>query len=156
MKLEEQLREIAESFLKDGNYFIVDVISKAATGRQKILVLLDGDEGVNIDDCAQLSRSLGHHLEEHEILDHAYVLEVSSPGLDHPLKLPRQFKKNVNRSFKLLLKDGQTIKGRLKKMEGEELTLEIEANKKKKEKESSEIQVLLSEIEKANVLVSFK
>lgn len=156
MKLEEQLREIAESFLKDGNYFIVDVISKAATGRQKILVLLDGDEGVNIDDCAQLSRSLGHHLEEHEILEHAYVLEVSSPGLDHPLKLPRQFKKNVNRSFKLLLKDGQTIKGRLKKMEGEELTLEIEANKKKKEKESSEIQVLLSEIEKANVLVSFK
>lgn len=156
MKLEEQLREIAESFLKDGNYFIVDVISKAATGRQKILVLLDGDEGVNIDDCAQLSRSLGHHLEEHEILDHAYVLEVSSPGLDHPLKLPRQFKKNVNRSFKLLLKDGQTIEGRLKKMEGEELTLEIEANKKKKEKESSEIQVLLSEIEKANVLVSFK
>ena len=156
MKLEEQLRKIAESFLKDDNYFIVDVISKAATGRQKILVLLDSDEGVTIDDCAQLSKSMGHYLEEEEVLEHAYVLEVSSPGLDHPLKLPRQFKKNVDRHFKLLLTDGSTIKGRLKEMKGEELLLEIEANKKKKEKEPSEIQVSLSEIEKANVLVSFK
>ncbi len=156
MKLEEQVRDIAESFLQDDTYFIVDVISKAATGRQKILILLDGDNGVNIDDCAQLSRSLGHHLEENEVLDHAYVLEVSSPGLDHPLKLPRQFKKNIDRNFKLLLKNGQTIKGRLREMNGEELKMEIEPDKKKKEKEPSECQVSLSEIEKANVLVSFK
>jgi ribosome maturation factor RimP len=156
LKLEEQLKNIAHNFLKDDTYFIVDVISKAATGRQKILVLLDSDEGVTIDDCAQLSRSMGHYLEEEEVLEHAYVLEVSSPGLDHPLTLPRQFKKNVNRHFKLLLTDGSTIKGRLKEMKGEELLLEMEANKKKKEKEPSEIRVTLSEIEKANVLVSFK
>lgn len=156
MKLEEQLKNIAHNFLKDDTYFIVDVISKAATGRQKILVLLDSDEGVTIDDCAQLSRSMGHYLEEEEVLEHAYVLEVSSPGLDHPLTLPRQFKKNVDRHFKLLLTDGSTIKGRLKEMKGEELLLEMEANKKKKEKEPSEIRVTLSEIEKANVLVSFK
>ena len=156
MKLEEQLKNIAHNFLKDDTYFIVDVISKAATGRQKILVLLDSDEGVTIDDCAQLSRSMGHYLEEEEVLEHAYVLEVSSPGLDHPLTLPRQFKKNVDRHFKLLLTDGSTIKGRLKEMKGEELLLEMEANKKKKEKETSEIRVTLSEIEKANVLVSFK
>lgn len=157
MKLEERIIELANSFLKDDSFFIVDVISKAASGRQKILVLLDGDNGVNIDDCASLSRQLGHHLEENEIMEHAYVLEVSSPGLDHPIKLPRQFRKNVDRNFKLVLKEGKVIKGRLKEANGEDLLLELESStKKKKSEEPSELKVAMSEIEKANVLVSFK
>lgn len=156
MKLEEQIIEIANGFLKDDSFFIVDVISKAAIGRQKILVLLDGDNGVTIDDCAQLSRSLGHHIEENEIMDNAYVLEVSSPGLDHPIKLFRQFKKNVDRNFKLVLKEGKVLKGRLKEATENDLLLELESSKKKKNEEPSELRVAMSEIEKANVLVSFK
>lgn len=157
MKLEEQIIEIANGFLKDDSFFIVDVISKAATGRQKILVLLDGDNGVTIDDCAQLSRSLGHHIEENEIMDNAYVLEVSSPGLDHPIKLFRQFKKNVDRNFKLVLNEGEVVKGRLKEATENDLLLELESSKKnKKNDEPSELRVAMSEIEKANVLVSFK
>ena len=142
--------------MKDDSYFIVDVIAKAAGGRQKILILLDADEGVTIDDCAQLSRSVGHHIEENEVMENAYVLEVSSPGLDHPIKLLRQFKKNVDRNLKLLLKEGKVIKGLLKEATEESLLLELESSKKKKDIVPSEMRVAMKEIEKANVLVSFK
>lgn len=142
--------------MKNDSYFVVDVVTKAATGKQKILVLLDGDDGVNIDDCASLSRQLGHYLEENEVLAHAYILEVSSPGLDHPIKLPRQFKKNIGRNFKLVLKDGDIIKGQLKEMDGETLVIGLEPPKKKDKTAPTETRVAMSKIEKANVLVSFK
>ena len=54
-------------------------------GNQKVLVLIDGDEGVNIDDCSKISRKVGPILEEGDFMPGKYLLEVSSPGLDHPL-----------------------------------------------------------------------
>lgn len=156
MNLQERLKELAESFLKNDEYFIVDVIAKASNGKQKVLVLLDGDNGVNIDDCAELSRALGHYIEEHEVIENAYVLEVSSPGLDHPLKLDRQFVKNVGRKFRIHLKDGSSFEGKLDAVEKGKLKLTKEVNKKKKDQEPADIQVAMDEIEKANVLVSFK
>lgn len=156
MNLQERLKQLAESFLKNEQYFIVDVIAKASSGKQKILILLDGDEGVNIDDCAKLSRAMGRYLEENEMIENAFVLEVSSPGLDHPLKLERQFQKNVGRKFRILLKNGTTVEGKLETMENQSLMLTREVGKKKKDQEPTEIKVTMEEIEKANVLVSFK
>lgn len=156
MNLQERLKQLAESFLKNEQYFIVDVIAKASSGKQKILILLDGDEGVNIDDCANLSRAMGRYLEENEMIENAFVLEVSSPGLDHPLKLERQFQKNVGRKFRILLKNGTTVEGKLETMENQSLMLTREVGKKKKDQEPTEIKVTMEEIEKANVLVSFK
>ncbi|MCL4142685.1 UNVERIFIED_CONTAM: hypothetical protein GTU68_004936 [Idotea baltica] len=121
----------------------------------KVLILLEGDEGVNIDDCADLSRAIGHRVETDELIEQAYTLEVSSPGIDHPLMLTRQYARNVGRNLKILLKDGITISGKLEAVS----KTSIEFNKEEKEKKKTVHQLVtigFDEIEKANVLVSFK
>lgn len=156
MELRDQLLTIAGQHLKDDSYFIVDVIVKGSGGgKMKVLVLLDGDEGVNIDDCADLSRELGLYIETEEIIEQAYILEVSSPGLDHPLKLSRQYAKNTGRRLKVQLKDGQVWTGKLTKAGENRLEFEKETKEKKKTVYQP-VTIALDEIEKANVLVSFK
>ena len=91
MEIKETLLQIAEENLKDDSYFIVDIIVKGITGgKMKVLILLEADGGVNIDDCGHLSRAIGHRVETDELIEQAYTLEVSSPGLDHPLMMTRQ------------------------------------------------------------------
>ena len=156
MELKEQLLEIAEQHLKSDTYFIVDIIVKGSSGgKMKVLVLLEGDEGVNIDDCAELSRAMGMYIETEEVIEQAYILEVSSPGLDHPLLLNRQFAKNTGRKLKLQMKDGQEHTGKLLEVSAESLEFEKEIKEKKKTVHQL-VSIDFDEIEKANVLVSFK
>ena len=156
MELREQLLEIAEQHLKDDSFFIVDVIVKGSGGgKMKVLILLDGDEGVNIDDCADLSRAMGMYIETEEVIEQAYILEVSSPGLDHPLKLNRQFAKNIGRRLKLQMIDGSQHTGKLVAVQAEGFEFEKEVKEKKKTVHQL-VSIGFEEIEKANVLVSFK
>ncbi|UII21920.1 ribosome maturation factor RimP [Fulvivirga ligni] len=67
MELEKRVYEIAEKYLPDETYFMVDVIIKATKGPKKVLVLIDCDQGVNIDVCADVSRKVGAELEEDEV-----------------------------------------------------------------------------------------
>lgn len=154
-KLTEEIKKLAEKHIKDDSYFIVDVISKGVSGKTKILVLLDGDEGVNIDDCALLSRKLAEEIELEDIIDVAYILEVSSPGLDHPLSSVRQYKKNKGRKLRVRLLTQETFEGELLEVSEERIVLAAE-KKEKKKKVIEEKSFAFSDIEKANVLVSFK
>jgi ribosome maturation factor RimP len=80
----------------------------------KILeILLDGDNGVNIDDCAQVSRHVGFHLEEENVIDDAYRLEVSSPGIDANFVNIRQYQKNIGRTVQVKLNDNTKVEGTL-------------------------------------------
>lgn len=156
MEIRDTLLQVAEENLKDDSYFIVDIIVKGSTGgKMKVLILLEGDEGVNIDDCADLSRAVGHRVETDELIEQAYTLEVSSPGLDHPLTVKRQYIRNVGRGLKIQLTDGSEISGKLEAVSD----TSIEFNKEVKEKKKTVHQLVtigFDEIEKANVLVSFK
>lgn len=154
-EITETIKELAERHLEDDSFFIVDVISKGVTGKTKVLVLLDGDEGVTIDDCAHLSRKLAEDIELEDVIDVAYILEVSSPGLDHPLASARQYKKNVGRRLKVRLLEGSTLEGELKSVSEAGILLAAE-KKEKKKKLIEEKELSFSDIEKANVLVSFK
>ena len=155
MDLKDFVERVALSSLKDESYFIVDVIVKGVSGKTKILVLLDSDSGFNIDDCADLSRAISNEMEAEAIMDDPYILEVSSPGLDHPLKLKRQYQKNVGRDLKLTLTDNTIVKGKL--IEVCENTIKFEKEVKEKKKIGSElVEINFDTIEKANVLVSFK
>ncbi|MEC7752872.1 ribosome maturation factor RimP [Roseivirga thermotolerans] len=154
-ELTDQIKTLAEGHLKDDSYFIVDVISKGVSGKTKILVLLDGDQGVTIDDCAELSRNLAEDIELEDLIDVAYVLEVSSPGLDHPLASLRQFRKNVGRKLRVRLKSGSQIEGNLQVVNEAAIVLAAESKEKKK-KVVEEKEISFADIEKANVLVSFK
>ncbi|WP_323755772.1 ribosome maturation factor RimP [Roseivirga sp.] len=155
MDLKDFVEKVANSSLKDESYFIVEVIVKGVSGKTKILVLLDSDTDFNIDDCADLSRAISNEMEAEAIMDDPYILEVSSPGLDHPLKLKRQYQKNVGRDLKLVLTDSSIVKGKL--IEVCENTIKFEKEVKEKKKIESElVEINFDTIEKANVLVSFK
>ena len=156
MEIKDVLWQVAEENLKDESFFLVDIIVKgAAGGKMKVLILLDGDEGVNIDDCADLSRAVGMRVEAEDLIEQAYILEVSSPGLDHPLKLKRQYANNVGRKLKLQLTDGKQITGKLVEVGEQEIGFEKEVKEKKKTVHQL-VSIGFDEIEKANVLVSFK
>ncbi|MBT1706896.1 ribosome maturation factor RimP [Fulvivirgaceae bacterium PWU5] len=154
MDIAEEIKRIATSKLTDSNQFVVDVIVSSKRGPRKVLVLLDGDNGISIDACAELSRALAQDLDEVSWLEEAYTLEVSTPGVDHPLKLQRQYPKHIGRSLRVKLAD-KTVEGKLVAIEGEKMTLAEETGSGKK-KVVTNIDIVFSEIEKALVLVSFK
>lgn len=155
MDIKDFVEKAALESLKDESYFIVDVLVKGLTSKAKILVLLDSDNGVNIDECADLSRAIGMKMELEEVFDDPFVLEVSSPGLDHPLKFKRQYQKNVGRELKLVMLDGTIEKGKL--IEVGETSIKFEKEIKEKKKVTAEmVEISFDSIDKANVLVSFK
>ncbi|PIQ48918.1 MAG: ribosome assembly cofactor RimP [Cytophagales bacterium CG12_big_fil_rev_8_21_14_0_65_40_12] len=155
MDIKDFVEKAALESLKDESYFIVDVLVKGLTSKAKILVLLDSDNGVNIDECADLSRAIGMKMELEEVFDDPFVLEVSSPGLDHPLKFKRQYQKNVGRELKLVMLDGTIEKGKL--IEVGETSIKFEKEIKEKKKTTTElVEIAFDSIDKANVLVSFK
>jgi ribosome maturation factor RimP len=92
-------------------YFLVDVRIKPTNN---VKVYIDGDQGIPIEKCVQLNRALYKKFEETALFPNGdFSLEVSSPGLDEPLKLHRQYKKNVGRQVEVVLQDGSKIEGRL-------------------------------------------
>ena len=155
MSAEEDIKRFAEESLVDQGHFIVDVNISARKGPKKVLVVVDGDNGVTIDDCAEISRAVSKRLEDSPVLgDESYMLEVSTPGVDQPLKMIRQYHKHVGRKLKLKLPD-TILEGTLEGVTDETITLSTESGTgKKKEIKSHEIR--FDEIEKAFVLISFK
>lgn len=152
MDLKEKIRDLAEKSLAAPAHFVVDVVvSKHKPWKFRLIV--DGDQGITIDDCAALSRALNETLES-EIAD-PYILEVSTPGLDHPLNLKRQYKKNIGRGLKVVKKDKSILNGVLKQTEEEKIVIEMESGHGKKT-EVKIIEIPFTEIEKAFVTVSFK
>ncbi|MCS6795857.1 MAG: ribosome maturation factor RimP [Raineya sp.] len=136
-------------------FFIIDVIIKELREKYKVSVVLDGDEGINIDTCAKISRELGNIIDENNWIESRYVLEVSSPGAENPLKLLRQVPKHIGRTLQIATKDNKTYEGVLKSVKNETITIEQTSGKGKK------AQTQLHQIEWANinsikVLISFK
>lgn len=140
--------------MSGGSQFIVDVIVTSKRGPRKILVILDGDTGINIDDCANLNRELSKDLEALPSLQESYLLEVSTPGLDQPLKLKRQYRKNIGRRLSVRLAD-KVLEGKLVEVSEDKITLEQE-NFVGKQKQVVGVDIEFSEIDKSFVLVSFK
>jgi ribosome maturation factor RimP len=152
MELKEKIKDLAEKSLVNPGQFLVDVVvSKHKPW--KFTVIVDGDQGITIDDCAAVSRELNGLLES-EVPD-PYTLEVTTPGLDHPLKLKRQYQKNVGRGVKVVKKDRSIVTGSLKQSEEDKIVIETETGQGKKA-ELKFIEIPFTEIEKAFVTVSFK
>src|SRR5688572_25490015 len=111
MSVEKRVIELVEEKIADRpDLFLVDV---QMHGNGVLSVLVDGDKGIAIADCVAISRHVGFHLEEENIIEQAYNLEVSSPGLGTPLKSLRQYQKNVGRSLGIKMQDGTGREGKL-------------------------------------------
>jgi ribosome maturation factor RimP len=156
MQSRESLTKMAESLLKDPSHFVVDVVLSTKPGSKRVLVLVDGDQGISIDDCAELSRAMSTQLDEDDTWEDAYTLEVSTPGLDQPLKLKRQYVKNKGREVKVMTKDKQWITGKLAEVSGDSITLLRAMAKEKKQKEEQTVTINFDQLEKTLVQVSFK
>lgn len=153
--LKQALVDLVEKHLPDAEHFIVEVKIERVAEKTKVLVLVDADQGMTIASCALLSRALSGELETNELLEEAYTLEVSSPGLDYPLTGKRQYLKNQGRSLKVYLQTGEEILGKLKEVE--EMGIKLGVTKKEKGKKSVEEErvVPFTEIKKSIVQVSF-
>lgn len=154
MDIKAKLTELAEASLLNSSLFLVEVVV-SSRNLEKILVIIDGDTGVTIDDCTRISRELSGKLDEINFGTDRYVLEVSTPGLDHPLKLKRQFQKNKGRSLKVHRNDKSIIQGKLVSTDDEKIVLKQEIKEGKISTEN-EVTVPFENIEKAFVVVSFK
>lgn len=153
MKTEEQISIWAQEKIDEiPGLFLVDV---KLLPKNRVVILVDGDQGVGIADCAKISRYIGFKIEEVDLIKNAFVLDVSSPGIDHPLKLKRQYAKNVGRNLQVLLTNGERKSGVLTSLTEDHIILEEEKNKKKKG-ETETYTLPFSDIKEAKVEIVFK
>src|ERR1700753_2087087 len=114
----------------DSGYFLVDVRIKPTNN---VKVYIDGDRGISIEKCVQYNRALYKKLEASGLFPTGdFSLEVSSPGLDEPLKLLRQYRKNIGRQVELVLQDGSKKEGRLLDVTEDGIIVEETRGKNKK------------------------
>lgn len=142
---EAQIRKLVETQIKGTDMFIVNVVVKPGN---QIFVYLDSDNAVTIDDCVSISRFVENSLDR-DVED--FELEVSSSGF-RPLKLQRQYEKNIGRELKVTLEDGDKHTGRLIQVDDDGIMLKIQ----KKKKDMEEKFFPFAAIKKAVVEPSFK
>lgn len=135
MTIETQVRaveQMIEGLLADDpQFFLVDVKIKPTNN---IRVFLDGDQGISIEKCIAYNRQLYKMLEGSGLFPaDDFSLEVSSPGLDEPLKLLRQYHKNIGRKVEVLLKDGRRTDGVLREVKETGIVVEETKGKNKKQ-----------------------
>ena len=137
---------------EEPGYFLVDIRIKPTNN---IKVFIDGDQGISIEKCVRYNRALYRKLEEMALFpDGDFSLEVSSPGLDEPLKLLRQYKKNVGRQVELVLQDGSKTEGRLLEVTEDGVIVE-ETKGKNKKKEVINHTFLFDNIKTTKIQVVF-
>jgi len=133
-------------------YFLVSVNIRPINN---ISVFIDGDEGVTIEKCVKINRMLYKQIVETELfVDGAFSLEVSSPGVDEPLKLKRQYFKNIGRLLEIDTIEGNHLEGKLLLADESAIELEEERGKGKK-RETIKHFLQYDHIKKAVVKVIF-
>ncbi|MCA8831857.1 ribosome maturation factor RimP [Hymenobacter pini] len=157
MKLDQaRLSELLQDSLPtDGSLFVVSLAVSDAI-RPKVTVTLDGEQGVGIDECAQVSRRLARRVDEEYGEDASYTLEVTSPGADQPLRDARQYARHVGRSLSLKMADGNEKTGTLEAAEATGIQLAEVVKEKTKKKTLPAAFIPFADISEAKVVISFK
>jgi len=154
MNIEKRVKELVEEKIADKpNLFLVD-IKMHSNG--KLMILVDGDNGIGIDDCVAISRHVGFHLEEESVIETAYNLEVSSPGVDTPLTMIRQYVKNIGRNLAIKMADGSKREGKLSGLTEDAIVIEEKIKKTGKKAAVQESVIPINQITETKVLISFK
>jgi len=162
LDLVSKIEELANTVLETEDLFLMGVM---VSGRNplRIQVGVESDDGLDIAKCAGISRKLAAALDSEQMLQDPYNLEVSSPGLDQPLKFRRQYHKNIGRKIKVSLTGEDHKQGELLKV-GESSILvneEIVSHKSKRSKFKQkmgyrETEIPFDQILQTTVLISFK
>lgn len=147
------LEKMVSDLLEDNpGYFLVEIKIKPTNN---IKVFLDADTGVSIDKCVKYNRALYKQLEEAGLFPNSdFSLEVSSPGLEEPLKLRRQYEKNTGRNVEVILNDGTKTEGKLTAVLSDGITIE-EVKGKNKKKEVIQHTILFDNIKTTKIQIQF-
>lgn len=141
MITQEQIGQLIQMKIEGTDQFVVEA---KVDSNNNISIELDADGGLSIRDCARLSKHIKRELEESE---ENFSIHVSSPGLDKPLRMHRQYLKNVGRTLNVQCIEGERLKGELKKVNDSSILLE---------KDKKEIEIEFSNIKEAKIVVGFK
>ena len=152
----DKITKIVDEKIAGSDKFIVDINLSADN---KIGVIIDSDgKGISIDDCVKISRAIEDSLDRDE---HDFELQVESAGLDRPLKMLRQYQKNINNDIDIILTNGKKLTAKLTAATADSICVEYQEkvlleNKKRKQLITKNETLMLTEIKSAKVFVSFK
>ena len=149
----EKIEQLVSDFLEGSNNFLVQV----KVSRDNIIhVIIDGDQGVTIEDCIDLSRYLEKNLDR-DIED--YELKVLSSGLDYPFSMLRQYKKHVGKEVSVTLQNDKKHQGVLMEAEESHIILQEQIEKKNKKKitliPGEAIRIPMEEIKQTKAVIKF-
>lgn len=159
MDIARKITNLLEEKFKEPDFsdcFLIEINLKP---KNKLEIFLDSDQGITFQKCKRISRHLESYLDEEQWLGEKYTLEVSSPGISRPLKLRRQYLKNVGRKIKVSLNEEESpLEGKLIQVEEEEIIVEREEiikEGKKKKKVTVQDTIPFTKIKSAVIQVSF-
>ena len=147
------IEKLVNEYLAGGELFPVYI---NVGSDNNIKIVIDGDNGVTIDDCVDVSRYVEHKLDRDK---EDFELNVMSAGIDYPFLSLRQYRKNINRSIKVILKNEKEIRGKLLNADKNGITLQeeiVKTHKKNKKTVLGEtLQIPMSEIKQTKVIAIF-
>ena len=127
----------------------LEAVDLTSAGKRRVLrVAIDKDGGVTMDDIADATREVSRVLDDTSVMgEQAYTLEVSSPGVDRPLTLPRHWRRNSGRLVKVSPVEGEPVTGRITATDDEGAVLDVEG---------TEQRVAYADVKKAKIQIEFK
>lgn len=151
MALKDQISELVTPALSQAGYFLED-INIVTPGQHRIVtVIVDCESALNLDQVTVASKLVSELLDEATFMGETpFTLEVTSPGIDRPLTLPRHFAKNVTRLLKVVKTDGEVVTGRIASNTETDVTLTVTEKKTTKD-----LVVALADIKRATVEIEF-
>ncbi len=126
----------------------VEAIELTPAGKRRLLrVAVDKDGGVTLDDLAEATKQVSRLLDASDVMgEQPYTLEVTSPGTDRPLTLPRHWRRNAGRLVKVTDRGGATVTGRIMESDDERAVLDVDGSRR---------EVALADVAKAKVQIEF-
>jgi ribosome maturation factor RimP len=103
--VKQTVSQMIEAPLRDQGYDLAEVVVSQYKSASMVRVFVYGDQGVTIDECARLSRIVGDIIDDSELFDRGYTLELSSPGLDRPLATLRDYRYRVGETIRIEFAD---------------------------------------------------
>jgi ribosome maturation factor RimP len=130
--VEEELAGLLERVLAGSSIYLVRVAVRGRSGSRVVEAYVDSDDGVTVDQCADVSHRLGLLIDAKGLLEGGYRLSVSSPGVDRPLELPRQYRRHIGRPIRITVAGAEgeesIVSGRLVDADESSVTLDVQGS----------------------------
>lgn len=150
MSLQDSLTELLKPAVENAGFFLEQVLVTNPGNHRILTCVVDGPKPLNLDEVTVVSRLISELLDESELIDDAFTLEVTSPGVDRPLTQRRHWEKNVTRVISMSMNDGSSLTARLTELRENDATF-VENIKGRMKTHI----IVLADIKKANVEVEF-